>query len=405
MKKTILCFLAAATIFMGLPFSDTHPAQMKFSGDLEVKGDVILKEPLQPLIFPDGTDQNTASRPYCSTVIVSPAATASESGANLLAALSKINDASSAKRYLIKIEPGIYDVGTGSVSMKPYVDMEGSGENCTKIAGAPDARYLLGVVNGSSNASLRLLTVEHMGGVESAAAIYNSSSALTVYRVRVIASATDHACGIENSSSQLDLSSSSIDVISEKTAVGVIADNSELTMKDFTIKSTGSSGSRGLRIYDSSFILGHGAVTTQSEFSLTSVQAEASGAETNDGISTNHSVVVIRDSLIKGSGGDYAIGIYNHSSSLDITASVVEGSGGSTINAGMLIEGDPGSVTGLHSTFKGADWSIAWGEGWTFDLAGCKLDGFFGTAIGTWRCAVSYTGSYAPLNSGCNAGP
>ena len=36
---------------------------------------------------------------------------------------------------LLKIMPGVYDVGTNSITMQPYIDIEGSGENSTVIQG------------------------------------------------------------------------------------------------------------------------------------------------------------------------------------------------------------------------------------------------------------------------------
>ncbi len=115
MPKYISSLAGLLIVILCLAPSETHSAQMRLSGDLEVKGDFLLKETLQPLFFPDGTKQHTAASTYFATVIVSPGTTAAESGDNLLAALAKITDASPEKRYLINIEPGIYDVGTGSV--------------------------------------------------------------------------------------------------------------------------------------------------------------------------------------------------------------------------------------------------------------------------------------------------
>jgi len=51
---------------------------------------------------------------------------------NPVDALNAITDASESNPYLVKIMPGVYDVST-SVIMKSYVDIEGSGENVTKI--------------------------------------------------------------------------------------------------------------------------------------------------------------------------------------------------------------------------------------------------------------------------------
>jgi hypothetical protein len=48
-------------------------------------------------------------------------------------AVNSITDASATKMYLIKVMPGIYDLGTNPLQMKQYVDVEGSGEDNTVI--------------------------------------------------------------------------------------------------------------------------------------------------------------------------------------------------------------------------------------------------------------------------------
>ncbi len=63
---------------------------------------------------------------------------------------------------LVKIMPGVYNLNPAvSVNMNSYVDIEGSGENVTKISGSAN-----GVVsaNGVTNAEIRGITVESLGG-------------------------------------------------------------------------------------------------------------------------------------------------------------------------------------------------------------------------------------------------
>jgi hypothetical protein len=72
---------------------------------------------------------------------------------------------------LVKILPGVYDIGSNTLGVVPYVDIEGSGENVTKIRG----RGSLGVI-GASFTEIRFLTVEHAGGVEISKAIVGGPS-------------------------------------------------------------------------------------------------------------------------------------------------------------------------------------------------------------------------------------
>ena len=99
-----------------------------------------------------------------------------------VAAMNSIIDASESKTYLVKIMPGVYDIGSGTVQMKPWVDIEGSGPGITSIVGtqntcdenpdvAGDWRPRYGVVTGSSNAELRSLSVGNNGASAEACAV------------------------------------------------------------------------------------------------------------------------------------------------------------------------------------------------------------------------------------------
>ena len=69
---------------------------------------------------------------YSNVIIV---ATSGGDYASPVDAMNSIADASESNPYLVKIMPGVYNIGSNSVQMKPYVDIEGSGENVTKITG------------------------------------------------------------------------------------------------------------------------------------------------------------------------------------------------------------------------------------------------------------------------------
>ncbi len=71
---------------------------------------------------------------FTRTYVVGPTGTATENGTALLAALASIPvPVSQAEAALLKIEPGLYDLGTASLEMKPWVDVEGSGRVITKL--------------------------------------------------------------------------------------------------------------------------------------------------------------------------------------------------------------------------------------------------------------------------------
>jgi hypothetical protein len=104
---------------------------------------------------------STAFASYERTVIVSPVGTNAQNGQALLNALSSINDASASKPYLIYIEPETYDLGNRTLQMKPYVDIQGSGElNTTITSTVSSDSGAAGTVEGADNTELRFLTVQ-----------------------------------------------------------------------------------------------------------------------------------------------------------------------------------------------------------------------------------------------------
>jgi hypothetical protein len=81
--------------------------------------------------------------------------------------------------------PGIYDIGSSSVVMQSFIDIEGSGENITKIVGNTGTA---GVVQGASDAELRSLSIENVGGSSDAIAIYYDFESPKILHVTAIAS-------------------------------------------------------------------------------------------------------------------------------------------------------------------------------------------------------------------------
>jgi hypothetical protein len=137
---------------------------------------------------------------YVRTVLVSPVGTTTQNGTALLNALAGITTASSTNPYLLKIEPGIYDLGTSSFQMKAHVDVEGSGENTTIITGHID--YIVsGVVQGASNAEIRFLSVQQTGGVHGGYAISNNGESPRITNVTASASGAASNSGVINFSS------------------------------------------------------------------------------------------------------------------------------------------------------------------------------------------------------------
>ncbi len=110
---------------------------------------------------------------YRRTVVVkplTPTGSESDNGKVLLNELNDIDDAAADNRYLLKIEPGIYDLENDHLALKPYVDVEGSGEGVTIIKGygmiTGSTGELWGTVTGADGVEIRDLTIESRGYID-----------------------------------------------------------------------------------------------------------------------------------------------------------------------------------------------------------------------------------------------
>ena len=192
---------------------------------------------------------------YVRTVVVSPAGTGVQNGQALLNALSGITGATETNPYVLKIEPGVYDLGTQSLSMKPYVDIEGSGERATKVTAMSGYR---GTVQGANNAELRLLTVESVGtGTGHATSIYNDSASPRLILVTATASGATQNTGVDNMNSSPLMTNVTITASGGSNSVGVWNDNSSPVMTNVIATASAGGTSSGVVNIDSSPVIKH----------------------------------------------------------------------------------------------------------------------------------------------------
>ena len=189
-----------------IPF-DTIPVDMNFvasgiglQGNVDVDGDLSLAGDLR---FADGTSQSTAAGPvFATTVVVSPVPfDPLASGQALRDAIAGILDAGPAKPYLVKLEPGIYDVASAtdgnSLEMKPWVSIEGSDETVSEIRSGGSASFFEGTVVTADFSELRRVTVRNTGGDLVAIAVFAASEVSALDHVTAIASGgTDKNYGV-----------------------------------------------------------------------------------------------------------------------------------------------------------------------------------------------------------------
>jgi hypothetical protein len=216
---------------------------------------------------------------YARTVIVGPVGTAAQNGTALIGTLNSITNASEANRFLLKVEPGIYDLGALPLQMKPFVDIEGSGELATTITGVGGTNEAEGsTLHGASNAELRFLTVENTGaaGTAFAIAIYNSTAALAMSHVtaEAVGNGADEAYGVFNRASAPTMTESTVGASGAATSAGILntadgdsftieIDRSKLSGTDNTIVNDAEFTTRvGLsQLSGGPVIVGGGAVT------------------------------------------------------------------------------------------------------------------------------------------------
>jgi hypothetical protein len=223
-----------------------------------------------PAGFADGVDDGVA---------LQNVKTVAKSGGDfttISAALASITDASDSNRYLIHVAPGVY---SESVTMKPFVDIEGSGELTTTITFTGSSSASSGTVLGADDAELRFLTVENTGGADYAVAIYNNSVSPRLTHLSANASGGMISnFGIRNISSSMVMES-------VKTSVSIDPASSRK-------------------------IINYGVFNSSSSPTLTNSSISASDGERNYGVFNDSSSPAINNCIVRASGG-YAYGLYN----------------------------------------------------------------------------------------------
>ena len=274
---------------------------------------------------------------------------------------------------LMKITPGVYNLGTSSLTMQQYVDIEGSGENVTRIKGnITDSS--LGVVNGVDNAELRFLTVENTGGGSYSSAINNLSASPKITNVTAIASGgTLNNYGIYNSSSSPKISNVTVSVtgIGSADSRGIYNFSaSSPIMFDLIITVSGGLTTRGIDNNTSSsptiiggLITASGASSlnvgidnsTSSSSQMDGVSLVVSGGSSCFGVNSFNAQPRLHNVKIDASGGIVTSGVYSSGtstikikfSSIKSTSNtIVANTGGSVYVILSHLNGQPPSGAG-----------------------------------------------------------
>ncbi len=322
--------------------------------------------------------------------------TVGQSGADfttITAALNFIADASATNHYVIKVAPGTY---SERVTMKQFVDIEGSGELTTKITFTGSPGFNTGTVVGANNAELRSLTVQNTGGNLGALAIYNSSASPSLLHVTANASGgSSENFGVYNYSSSPSMTNVTATASGGTYNRGVYNQSSSPTMTNVTATASGAS-TVNYGVYNS----------YSSSPSMTNVTATASGGSSNIGVyNYSSSSPSMTDVTATASGvlGTTTYGVLNDTSSPKIVTSIISASGGTT-NYGVYSDGS-GTVTIDRSKITASSNTIVNNSvGVTTRVGASKLSGgpvFNGG--GTLTCSASYNENY--VSPGLNVCP
>jgi hypothetical protein len=317
--------------------------------------------------FPSSVLPARSAGDYTHTVIVHPNEDPIVAGNDLVRAVDQISNPGATNPYLVKVEPGIYDLGTDSLFLRPFVDLEGSGEGVTTITSAVPTGY--GTVVGADNSEVRFLTVKNTGAPgQQIIALFSESSSPRYTHVRVLASggSENQAIHISNGSPVLDHVLAS--ATGGGTAIGVMNLNAALTVTGSTFSAAGAAGA------NTGYLSSMGGTTRATDSTMT-----GSGGEIASGVKTNNSVHTLTNMTVSGSGATQSFGIYNGwrvaVPAVNVHQSRISGGTNSVFSFGGPVKVGASQLTGPAAT----------------------------TGTGTVTCAASYNENYVALTPACES--
>jgi hypothetical protein len=317
--------------------------------------------------FPSSVLPARRAGDYTHTVIVHPNEDPVVAGQDLLQAVAQISNPSATNPYLVKVEPGVYDVDTNSLFMRPFVDLEGSGEGITTITSTVSTGY--GTVVGVDNSEVRFLTVKNTGAPgQLIVALFSETSSPRYTHVRVLASggSENQAIHISNGSPVLDHVVAS--ATGGGTAIGVANLNGALTVMNSTLGAANAAGA------NSGLLSSFGGNIRAMDSTLT-----ASGGEIASGLKTNNGVHTLTNMTVSGSSATQSFGIYN----------------------GWRVAVP---VVNVHQSRISGGTNSIWSAGGPVKVGASQLTGpTTTTSHGTVTCVASYNENYVALTPACGS--
>lgn len=350
-------------------------------------------------------------------VVVVPAkGTAAQNGTNLLTTYNGITGASTNNRFLVQLEPGIYDLGDQNLVMKDWVSLAGAGVDATLIRGngnpAGPTPLDRGLIQGAHSNELRDLTVRafptqsrpYLVPIFLTDATPGAAPVDTrIYRVRTQAFGSDIYCG------------------------GIFGLFTQSVIEDVEVRSACPAQATG--------IIFQGSANAAPLLRRVDVAASSNGSPSNWtawGVAVLNPAsyprsIRIEDSAISASGGSTAIGLYfdaPSAESVSVVDSTITGRNAATDSHGASIggaasltmqfvhsrfhaEAESGNAVGIvngstllrlqNSVVSGATNTIVGGLGTS--VGASALEG--GPVSGSVTCAGVYDENFAFFPSTC----
>jgi len=303
------------------------------------------------------------------------------------------NDPSSVNACLLKIMPGVYTV-TSPVVMRQFIDIEGSGENVTKITSAlssPTQFFTVATVIGADNSELRFLTVENTSTGDSTVAILNLSASPSILHVSAISNGAIYFnYAIRNELCSPTLTNVRASAIGSSSNYAISNGGTSTIMTNVTATATGGINTNT------------GITNAGGSPNMTNVTVTAKGGAICYGVRNTDTGATMTNATVTVSGGTQNIGVYCFQAYPTMTNATITASGG-TNNVGVSNSGVNSQMAGTvkihNSVIKGTTNTIANAVGGTILVGNSQLDG--GASAGIVKCAGVYDGDYNFYASTC----
>ena len=360
--------------------------------------------------------------PYVRTYVVGPVGTPIENGAALGAAMGSIPPPTNQETAaLLKIEPGVYDLGTGTEALLPWMVIEGAGRDHTRIT---SARCGMGIYEGtllstSRDVTLRRLTVENTCANPGnySVALSNQGLRLTLEDVRLIVNQGAHRdFAIFNSGDGLTVQDAILEAGNAvNRSVGLWNQGLGVQLGDVSIRAGGSEVNRGIENDGTTFTVQRTVVQLWGGVSECTGLLNNTGADplfvdglevknfcssaSDNGLYLNGTGGTLRNVIV--SAGDTAISLHNLSTFKNLYLHELELEvGGSGYGVWCQDEGSNGlSVTIQRSQIRTAGTAVYnHFDECTVRIGGSHIEG---GVTGAATCAGLYDGGYTFFVNTC----